>query len=357
MNPRNAHIPKNMLFQWHITDRCNLHCSHCYQGASPTPDPSWEELMLILEQFKSFVAGCRDSAAGRSFRAHVTVTGGEPFLRDDFIPLLERLSAAREFASFAVLTNGTLLTSDTVASLSRLRPSFVQVSIDGTSKTHDGIRGEGSHARAVAGVKLLVGAGIPTYLSFTSQRGNYLDFPAVARLGKKLGVARVWSDRMVPCGGKHRAEETLMTPDQTREFVGLMERERRFGWFGTSPVVMHRSLQFTAAGVSPYRCTAGDTLLTVLPSGDVCPCRRLPLVAGNMLRQPLESIYGDSDLFIRLRDRSRISNGCESCFYARTCCGGSRCLAWAVHGDLFRADPGCWLAAGGETSTRTLEVS
>lgn len=356
MDRRDTHFPKSMLFQWHVTDRCNLHCSHCYQDAPATPDPSWEELMLILEQFKSFVIGCRDSGIGKSFRAHVTVTGGEPFLREDFPLLLERLSGARQFFSFAVLTNGTLLTPGAVRSLGRLRPSFVQVSIDGTRESHDSIRGDMSYDLAVAGVKLLVGAGIPAYLSFTAQRCNYRDFPAVARLGRLLGVARVWSDRMVPCGREHRAEETLLTPDETREFIGLMEEERRRGWFGLSPVVLHRSLQFTASGISPYRCSAGDTLVTVLPNGDVCPCRRMPIVAGNMLRQPLESLYGNSDLFRRLRDRTLMSTGCESCFYARTCGGGSRCLAWAVHGDPFRADPGCWLAANAVKAIPTQEV-
>ena len=352
---RRAHIPESMLFQWHVTERCNLRCTHCYQIAPPPPDPSWHELMLILEQLKSFVVGCRDSG-GQSFRAHVTVTRGEPFLREDFPLLLERLSVAGHLFSFAVLTNGTLLSPGLVRSLHRLRPSFVQVSIDGARESHDCMRGDKSYDRAVAGVKLLVAAGIPAYLSFTAQRGNYRDFASVARLGRRLGVSRVWADRMVPCSREHRAEDTLMTPDETREFIGLMERERRRGWLGPSPVVLHRSLQFTAEGVSPYRCSAGDTLVTVLPNGDVCPCRRMPIVAGNMLRQPLESIYGTSDLFSRLRDRNRMSSGCEGCFYARSCGGGSRCLAWAVHGDPFRADPGCWLASDAATPITTKEV-
>jgi len=351
-----AHIPKSMLFQWHVTDRCNLACSHCYQDCPPAPDPTWEELMLILERFKSAIAGWRAAGTAPSFRVQVTVTGGEPFLRDDFPLLLERLSEARPLFSFAVLSNGTLLTPAAVRSLERSRPAFVQVSIDGDRQSHDRMRGEASYDRAVAGVKLLVGAGIPVYLSFTAQRCNYRDFPSVARLGRRLGVARVWSDRMVPCGREHRAEESLMTPDQTREFVGLMERERRRGWFGSSPVVLHRSLQFTAGGISPYRCSAGDTLVTVLPNGDVCPCRRLPKVEGNMLRQSLQDIYGNSSFFRELRDRNRVNTGCESCFYARTCGGGSRCLASAVYGDPFRADPGCWLAAGAATTTPIQEV-
>jgi radical SAM protein with 4Fe4S-binding SPASM domain len=343
------HIPERILFQWHVTDRCNLHCSHCYQETTPAADPSWEELVGILEQFKSFTANCLTSSDSRTFRAHVTVTGGEPFLREDFPLLLERLAGERRLFSFAILTNGTLLTPAAIASIRRLSPTFVQVSIDGTRETHDGIRGDGCHERSVTGVKLLIAAGIPTYLSFTAHRGNFRDFSEVARLGSRLGVARVWSDRMVPCDRGEQAGEKLLSSEETRQFISLMERERRRGWLRKSPVVLHRSLQFTSSGTTPYRCSAGDTLITILPNGDVFPCRRMPLLAGNMHHQPLEQLYQNSEIFRCLRDKQRISSGCEGCFYARTCGGGARCIAFAQHGDPFRSDPGCWLATGGET--------
>jgi len=342
-NRADNHIPEKILLQWHITERCNLRCSHCYQDILPAADPSLEQLLIILEQFKSFIVHCRESRVDRAFRAHVTVTGGEPFLREDFPLLLERLAGERQIFSFAVLTNGTLLSAATVRSLERLRPSFVQVSIDGSRETHDNIRGAGSHEQAVAGIKLLFAAKIPTYISFTAHRSNYRDFQQVAQLGRRLGVARVWGDRMVPCGAVDQAAE-LLTPDETRQFVGIMERERRRGRLRRSPVVLHRSLQFTADGTLPYRCCAGDTLVTVLPNGDVCPCRRMPLLIGNMHSQPLLHLYQNSDLLRALRDRERVSSGCESCFYAHTCQGGARCIAFALHGDPYKADPGCWLA-------------
>lgn len=344
-----VHIPERILFQWHVTERCNLHCTHCYQDGSPVADPSWDELAAILEQFISFIDRCRDAAPGRSFRAHVTVTGGEPFLREDFLLLLQKLSEGRGLFSFAILTNGTLLTPTIARFLQQLRPSFIQVSIDGTCETHNRIRGAMSYERAVTGLKLLAGVGIPAHISFTAHRGNFRDFPSVARLGRRLGAARVWSDRMVPCGRGNRGDESMLTPVETREYIRLMERERKRGRFLRSPVVLHRSLQFTATGNSPYRCSAGDTLVTVLPNGDVCPCRRMPLVVGNIHRQPLDHLYENSELFRDLRDRERVGKGCERCFYARTCGGGSRCLAWAVHGNPFHADPGCWLASGDES--------
>ncbi|MHB8881156.1 MAG: radical SAM protein [Thermodesulfovibrionales bacterium] len=336
--------PGHILFQWHITERCNLRCSHCYQEDLPSPEPAWDDLMEVLEQFKSFISSSRSLIGKKRFRAHVTVTGGEPFIREDFILLLEKLSAESRIFSFAVLTNGTMLTPAVVRALRRLKPGFVQVSIDGARETHDNIRGKGSYERAVGGLRLLAGEDIPAHISFTAHQSNFRDFPHVAELGHRLRIARVWADRLVPCGRGSAASDNLLTPDETREFFGLMRAASRRGWLISRPVSLHRSLQFMLTGDRPYRCSAGDTLVTVLPNGDVCPCRRMPRVVGNLFRENLGQIYATSQLFQELRDRERISRGCEGCFYARTCGGGSRCIAAAVHGDPFRADPGCWLA-------------
>jgi radical SAM protein with 4Fe4S-binding SPASM domain len=351
MNNYSILQPERMLLQWHVTDRCNLLCSHCYQEASPSAEPSFDELLLILEQFNAFIHSCRERSGNRRFKAHITVTGGEPFVRGDFIDLLERLAADSHLFSFAILTNGTLLTPAIVQTLKRLNPGFVQVSIDGARETHDRIRGAGSYEQAVEGLKLLVRERIPTHISFTAHRDNFQDFPHVARLGTQLGVTRVWSDRMVPCGRGGVNEDMFLNSDETREYLKLMQKEQQRGWLRKSRVTLYRSLQFIVSGEQPYRCAAGDTLVTVLPNGDVCPCRRMPLVVGNLFNENVEKIYAESELFQKLRDRTRVADGCEGCFYSRTCNGGSRCLASAVHGDPFRADPGCWLAANNREIT------
>jgi radical SAM protein with 4Fe4S-binding SPASM domain len=329
-----------------------LLCSHCYQDAQQSAEPSFDELLFALAQFKEFIHRCREQSGSRRFKAHITVTGGEPFIREDFIDLLERLAADSHLFSYAILTNGTLLTPAIVQSLIRLKPGFVQVSIDGAKETHDRIRGASSYNQAVEGLKLVVRGRIPTHISFTAHRDNFQDFPHVARLGSQLGVDRVWSDRMVPCGRGSVNDNKLLDPDETREFLKLMQKEQQRGWLRKSPVTLHRSLQFIVSGERPYRCAAGDTLVTVLPNGDVCPCRRMPLVVGNLFNENLDKIYAESELFQNLRDRTRVAGGCEGCFYSRTCNGGSRCLASAVHGDPFRADPGCWLAANNQEIAR-----
>jgi radical SAM protein with 4Fe4S-binding SPASM domain len=228
--------------------------------------------------------------------------------------------------------------------LSKLGPASVQVSIEGTESTHNRIRGTDNLRRTTEAVRNLVGEGIPASISFTAHRLNYREFPEVARLGRKLHALRVWSDRLIPMG--RGCDFETLTSEETREFFGLMRmarREAESAWFGRTKISMVRGLQFLAGG-RPYRCKAGDGLLTILPNGDLCPCRRMPVHIGNVTETPLSKLYFESEILKTLRDRTRVSEGCEACRFERQCRGGLRCLSYALHGTPFRADPGCWLA-------------
>jgi radical SAM protein with 4Fe4S-binding SPASM domain len=275
------------------------------------------------------------------------VTGGEPFVRSDFLDLLDVFHGYRREFSFAVLTNGSLVNLELARRLRALKPAFVQVSIEGSPATHDKIRGPGNFDRTVNSLKLLTKHRICSLVSFTAHRGNFREFPFVAKLGRRLGVSRVWADRLIPCGGGASLRDQLLTPRETREFFQIMSAERKKmarRWFCRTEVAMHRALQFLVAGTTPYYCTAGDSLITVQPNGDLLPCRRMPIRVGNLLQTPLDKLYYESDVFQELRKRDRVSNGCRECLHNTRCRGGLKCLSYAVAADPFAADPGCWLA-------------
>ena len=278
----------------------------------------------------------------------MSLTGGEPFVRRDFLDLLEVFSANREHFSFAILTNGSFIDTAMARRLRKLGPTFVQVSIEGTQATHDKIRGPGDFVRTVSALEHLVRERVRTFISFTGHRANFREFTEVARLGRRLQVSRVWADRLIPWGTGSAFREQVLTPDETHEFFEIMQKARTEAarrWFGRTEIAMHRALQFLVADGKPYHCTAGDTLITVQPNGDLYPCRRMPIRVGNLMEAPLVELYYKSDLFRALRSRQRISDGCQGCFYSRLCRGGLKCLSYAVAGDPFRADPGCWRAS------------
>jgi radical SAM protein with 4Fe4S-binding SPASM domain len=341
-------VPPGLLLQWHITERCNLRCAHCYQEGYGGLELDFAGLLRVVADYKSLLAHLRREAAPRPVWGQITVTGGEPFVRADFLDLLAVFASEKEWFSFAILSNGSLIDAAMVKQLRQLAPRFVQVSLEGSPTTHDRLRGTGSFARATAALDLLRRAGIPALVSFTAHRGNFREFPAVADAGRKHKATRVWADRLIPCGSGAELRDQVLTPDETREFFALMRQARNDAsqaWFGRTEVAMHRALQFLAAGGRPYRCQAGDGLLTVMHDGTIYPCRRLPIWVGNSSEQSLAEVYYGSEVLRQLRHPDKITKGCHGCFYAALCRGGLRCLAYAVNGDPFTADPGCPLAS------------
>ena len=267
-------------------------------------------------------------------------------MREDLWDLLGDLHARRRAFSFAILANGSFIDARTAKRLRSFGPSFVQVSLDGDEATHDSIRGTGDHERVCRAVRHLRDNGIRTLISFTASRRNYRCFGDVARLGMKLGASKVWMDRFIPCGGGASLKEEVLSPGEARDLcsavLAVRQRSRR-NPFCRTEIAMDRALQFLSGGGEPYRCAAGGSLICVMANGDLVPCRRMPIPVGNVLERPLREIYRESPLLIALRDGERRGEGCGGCFYARLCGGGLRCLSYALTGDPFGKDPGCWV--------------
>lgn len=322
------------VLQWHITGRCNLRCRHCYQEETGPGELSLPDLLSVYGQFLELLDRL-------SVKGQISLTGGEPLCSPNFFPLLERFHADRERISFCVLTNGTLLTPETVERIRALEPGYVQVSLEGGPKMNDSIRGKGTAKRIAKGIRLLKKAGIFTSLSFTATSENFRDFPAAVRYGKRCGADRIWSDRYIPLGAAAR-REWVLDPEETAEYLSLMarEEERLRRSASRTRVTMRRALQFQKTGDFAYGCTAGDTLLTVLENGDLVPCRRMPVVLGSLMRESMESLYFGHPFLKRLRE-SPVPDGCENCEASETCRGGLRCLSYALYGDCGRRDPGC----------------
>jgi radical SAM protein with 4Fe4S-binding SPASM domain len=338
--------PHVLKLQWHITDRCNLRCAHCYQDTYNSEDLSYSQLLGIFEQYKGLIKQL-NCESPFPVHGHMTITGGEPFIRKDFLDLLEGIHDNKEHIGFAILTNGILIDAPMASKLRELNASFVQVSIEGSRDTNDTIRGPGAFERTVSALRHLVRERVHTFISFTAHQKNFFDFPAVARLGLQLEVTRVWSDRLIPWGNGSALESLMLSPDQTRRFFKIMHTAHgeALRSFCRTEIAMHRALQFLLAGGTPYHCGAGHTLITVQPNGDLYPCRRMPVRIGNLLEDSLVELYYKNSYLRALRDPIRISKGCEQCSFSKKCRGGLKCLSYAITGDPFTADPGCWLAS------------
>lgn len=311
--------------QWHITHPCNLRCTHCYQDDYSAFE-SRDSLSEILDQYGSLLNAL-------NMHGYLNITGGEPLTHPDLFWLLSE--ARSRGMTAAVLTNGTLIGKREAARLKACGVDYVQVSLDGTEKVHDAIRGKGSFARAVEGIRLLCRNNIFVTVSFTAQRSNLNELPKLARFCRDIGVNKLWYDRVVIPSLEDKEQLSLSAVD----FARLNKRAARLNSKGM--VSCARALQFLPCREKHiYKCMAGKRLLTVLADGTVMACRRLPVVAGNVRESDLLSIYTESPEILSVRNAA-VPSECTKCEYAQFCAGGAKCIAFARTGRYDLPDPDC----------------
>lgn len=109
-----------------VTDRCNLRCSYCM----PEEGLDWfprnelmndEEMLRICSIFTELGVD------------KIRITGGEPFIRKNFIPLLENISRLNGLEHITITTNG-LLTEKHIPKLKELGIKSVNLSLDTLDK-------------------------------------------------------------------------------------------------------------------------------------------------------------------------------------------------------------------------------
>lgn len=325
---------KKFILQWHLSERCNLKCLHCYQENHKCVELKYEELLNILEQYKELLKRL-------NCKGHINLTGGEPLCFPYFFKILEEFRKDKDLYSFSILTNGTLITDKIAKKISEYNPEYVQVSLEGGKKTNDYIRGKDVYKKVGDAIDNLKKYNIFVSISFTATKINYQEFPKVVKFAEKHKGDNVWSDRYIPLN-EDSDVELKMSLEDTIKYLKIMESERIRLKLKKSRVnvSMYRALQFQMTNDYPYACTAGSSLLTVMENGDLVPCRRMPIVVGNLLANNMVSLYENSEILKKLREDT-IPDDCRACEYAKKCAGGLKCLTYALYKDLNHKDVGC----------------
>ncbi len=342
--------PFDFFIQWHLTEACNLRCRHCYQGEPSTDEMPLSEMKKVVGEVSDMIAAWSENY-GVAFSRSMNITGGEPFLRKDLISILGEIKQ-RGFDCY-LLTNGTLITSERAAMLADLGINGVQVSIEGPEDVHDAIRGKGSFAASALGIERLVDAGLAVTLNVTLSNLNASSMKHIIAFGSHVGARRIGFSRLVPAGKGRSLLPQMLTAQQVRElYEWLLPLEIKALEIVTGDPVaaqMKTKSNGDAGNTALSGCAAGVSGLTILPNGNVTPCRRLPLSLGNVRRDSLREIWATSPVLEMIRDRSRYKGKCRNCG-RWALCRGCRAIAYAYarsqgEDDFLAEDPQCFIAA------------
>lgn len=159
-----------------LTPRCNLSCKMCYvkyKGAGC--ERKDEELTA-----KQWIALGR--AAAEQGALTVFITGGEPFLRQDFQEIYEAF--CKLGFRITLFSNGTLITDEIAKWLSAFPPATVDITLYGASEdTYENLCGvRGAFGKALNGIEQLRKYGINTRIKSTIVKPNLGDYHKIKEI-------------------------------------------------------------------------------------------------------------------------------------------------------------------------------
>ena len=182
-----------------VTDRCNLRCFYCMpeEGIKYMPK---HELLSYEEMLR--LTGLLATLGVRKVR----LTGGEPFVRRDLLPFMERLAELPGIDDISLTTNG-VLTAPHVPALARLGVKAVNLSLDTLDRARfAAITRRDELPRVLETFHALLEAGIQVKINAVVMDGqNIDDLVPLAALSRDLPVDVRFIEEMPFNGGSHDA--------------------------------------------------------------------------------------------------------------------------------------------------------
>lgn len=332
--------------QWHITDKCDQKCKHCYlyagKGLNKVNEMPYNELLNILENYERFC----NKVEKKPF---IAVTGGDPLLHNDIWKFLIELKNREIY--FSILGNPYHLSYDVAKKLKRLGCTNYQMSLDGLEKTHDFIRKKGSFECTLEKISCLKEAGLRCSIMTTVSKTNIEEIPELVDILVKHKVDNFAFARYCPNSGDY---DLLPTPKEYKEFLEKMWNkydnykncDTRFAlkdhlWklFLYEKGLLSIDNIDNSEDLILDGCHCGISHMTVLADGTVYACRRSKTPVGKVPEEELYDIFFSKNMDnYREYEKFQKCSKCELKNFCRGCPSVANCLT----GDYYEKDPQCW---------------
>ena len=349
---------KKPVVVWNVTQACNLNCLHCYAkavGHSHQQGLSHDQGLALIDDLASFGVPV------------ILFSGGEPLMRPD---LPELAGHAVEKGMRAVIsTNGTLITKDKAGAFKSLGLSYVGVSLDGMEAVNDRFRGKkGAFRDAMSGLKNCRDIGLKVGLRFTINRMNMNEIPFIFDLLEDYDIPRVCFYHLVYAGrGSYLVEQDLDHRESRKVVDLIIDRTKALHDRGMPKEVLtvdnHADGPYLYLRMLREKNPRAEEVLRLLKmnegnnSGRGIGCISWDGTVhadqfwrhhsfGNVLERPFGEIWSDlsNPLMARLKEKKKYVKGrCANCRWLDICAGNFRVRAEAVTGDVWAADPACYL--------------
>lgn len=289
-------LPSSVLVE--VCHECNENCVHCcldQHSKMGLTSVQYGELFDQMVQAGTF---------------YVILTGGEPFIRLDFMEIVE--SARKRRLSTTIFTNATLITSGQIGRMKDLYVDEVHVSVySADSIIHDSItRLPGSFNKSIATIREMREAGLTVRIKCPLMNMTADGVDRIKALAADLGTDIQYTLAITARNdGNCDTHRCRLTQEQLHRLV----QDPDIVTQGTVPVRFRENLD-------SIPCETAFNGGAIDPDGNVRVCNQWQDVGGNILERPLLEIWRNSPEFIRLREiRLRDLTKCGSCELFQYC--------------------------------------
>jgi radical SAM protein with 4Fe4S-binding SPASM domain len=321
-----------------LTQRCNHACLHCYnvwQGAQVKPYPIGE---LSTKDTLDLLAKALDETRC----SHITLTGGEPLLREDLFQILAFLS--QKHVRVTVISNGRLLDESKVRALLQGGVSLFELPLlSHQMDVHDELSGSrGAWQAVLSAITAIRSQHGQVVASFVATRRNISHLQQVNRLAFAFGARGLMLNRFNP-GGRSREHMVDLLPsvEQVKQALETAEAAVKEYSF---PISCSIPIQPCLIDISHYPhlgfgyCAAGSerAYYTLDPLGNLRPCNHSELILGNLLEEPFSQLITAERMS---PFKCAIPEYCRDCSLRKECQGGCKASAQVCYGSLEVEEP------------------
>lgn len=248
-----AELPyKKILLQ--LTERCNLHCEHCFVSSST----SGEE--MTYETIEKILLPILVRAQVRK----VTLTGGEPLVFGNLLDVITLLSKFN--MEISICSNASLITKEFLDGISNLRSVHFNVSLDGfTNMSHGRFRGnfgDGMFNRIISNIIMLGEYGFLNGILVTPNNYTEIEeYESICEFAKANKARYVLINPLSSFGRGERTHSLGYSLDKLIELRNAIERHNYAGLeilFIRFPNTESKPLGSCVVGKTPYVFSNGD---------------------------------------------------------------------------------------------------
>lgn len=293
-----------------ITYRCNSRCKTCSIWQKYRKDPDLLNEELDLNQIKAFF----DQVPYFTWLDEINLTGGEPFLRPDFIILYRYLRNKFPRTRVIINSNGLESLKEWDLDAEDMAQTILVFSLDGLGSINDSIRGiKGSYEKVMKNILAFKKrySALRIGISFTILPDNYSELKKVFQLSRelKLSFTMRFASKSemyynnVQLNTDWTPEQLERAEDQINSIIKELTRSRtiRNRFFDLDIFFYSKMVHYQRNQERLFQCFSGTQSFFMDPYGNIFLCIFSDFPVGNIKTAPFEKIW-NSDLTKNIRE-------------------------------------------------------